>query len=292
MRNNETSAALGSFDGLHAGHQSVLQSALSFRKDGLLPLCLLFDVHPQTVLRGTPPPLLMQPAERDARLRAMGFSLRTISFASVCDMEPEAFVRDVLRDQLHAGAVSCGYNYRFGKGGVGDADCLQRLCAQHGIRLTVCPPVETGGEAVSSTRIRALLETGDPAEAAALLTRPFSFTETVIHGAENGRLYGYPTINQPLPQGLVTPKFGVYVSRTLVDGAWHDSLTNIGTRPTLPDGTPVCETHILGVDRTLYGDPITVALLRYLRPEKKFASLDEVFRQVKLDLDAAGLSST
>ena len=290
MREHKTSVALGSFDGLHAGHQSVLQNALSFCEDGLLPLCLLFDVHPQTVLRGSPPPLLMAPDERDARLRAMGFSLRTVSFADICGMEPEAFVRVVLSDTLHAGAVSCGYNYRFGKGGSGDADCLRRLCEQNGIRIRVCPPVESGGEAVSSTRIRTLLESGACAEAAELLGRPFSFTETVVHGAENGRIYGYPTINQHLPQGLVTPKFGVYVSQTLVDGTWYDSLTNIGTRPTLPDETPVCETHILGVDRTLYGDAITVALRRYLRAEKKFASLEEVFRQVRLDLAQAGLS--
>lgn len=287
MRENETSVALGSFDGLHAGHQSVLQNALSFREDGLLPLCLLFDVHPQTVLRGSSPPLLMKPEERDARLREAGFCLRTVSFAQICDMEPETFVRDVLCETLHARAVSCGYNYRFGRGGDGDAECLRRLCERYGVQCCVCPPVEIGGEAVSSTRIRALLEAGDCASAEVLLTRPFSFTETVVHGAENGRIYGYPTINQHLPQGLVTPKFGVYVSRTLVDGVWYDSLTNIGTRPTLPDGTPVCETHILGVDETLYGREITVSLTRYLRAEKKFASLGDVFRQVRLDLRTA-----
>lgn len=287
MRENETSVALGSFDGLHAGHQSVLQSALSFQEDGLLPLCLLFDVHPQTVLRGTAPPLLMKPEERDAYLREMGFSVRTVPFARLCDMEPEAFVRGVLCGRLHARAVSCGYNYRFGKGGVGDAECLRKLCADNGVQCRICPPVEINGEAVSSTRIRALLESGACEEAAKLLTRPFSFTETVVHGAENGRLYGYPTINQHLPQGLVTPKFGVYVSRTLVDGVWYDALTNIGTRPTLPDGTPVCETHILGVDKTLYGREITVSLVRYLRAERKFRSLEEVFRQVRLDLETA-----
>ena len=287
MRENETSAALGSFDGLHAGHQSVLQSALSFREDGLLPFVLLFDVHPQAVLRGAAPPLLMLPAARDARLREMGFSVRTVSFAQIHDMEPEVFVRDILCGTLHARAVSCGYNYRFGRGGSGDADCLRRLCGRYGVQCRICPPVEMNGEAVSSTRIRALLEAGRPEEAAKLLGRPFSFAGTVVHGAENGRLYGYPTINQHLPQELVTPRYGVYVSRTFVDGEWYDSLTNIGVRPTLPDGTPVCETHILGVDRTLYGEQIPVELLRYLRSEKKFRSLDDVFRQVRLDLDAA-----
>lgn len=287
MRENETSVALGSFDGLHAGHQSVLQSALSFREDGLLPVVLLFDVHPQTVLRGFSPPLLMLPGERDAQLRGMGFSVRTVSFAQIHDMEPEAFVRTVLCETLHASAVSCGYNYRFGKGGAGDAECLRKLCADNGVRCRVCPPVEMDGEAVSSTRIRALLESGACEEAAKLLTRPFSFTGTVVHGAENGRQYGYPTINQRLCAELVTPKFGVYVSRTLVDGVWHDSLTNIGVRPTLPDRAPVCETHILGVDETLYDREITVSLVRYLRAERKFQSLEEVFRQVRLDLDAA-----
>ena len=279
--------ALGSFDGLHAGHQSVLQNALSCQKDGLLPLVLLFDTHPQKILRGSSPPMLTTVRQRDALLREMGFSLQTISFASVCTMEPEQFVREILRDMLHAAAVSCGYNYRFGNGGSADADALRSLCRKYGIAAHCSAPVEIGGMPVSSTRIRTLLENGAPDEAAVLLTRPFSFSGTVLHGHENGRRLGFPTINQQLPPELVTPKYGVYASQTTVDGVQYRSITNIGIRPTLPDDTPGCETHILGYDGFLYGETISVSLLRYLRPERKFASLEAVFRQVREDIRAA-----
>ncbi|MBQ7542186.1 MAG: riboflavin biosynthesis protein RibF [Clostridia bacterium] len=282
-----TSVALGSFDGLHAGHQSVLQSALSDMSDGLLPVVLLFDAHPQKVLRGSAPPLLMAESQRDALLRQMGFSLRTVVFSEVCAMEPAQFVREILRETLHAATVSCGYNYRFGKGGQANANELRRLCAREGITTHICAPVEYGGVTVSSTRIRTLLENGEADKAAELLTRPFTFTETVRHGDENGRRLGFPTINQPLPPQLVTPKFGVYASRTMIDGVWRDSITNIGVRPTLPDDTPGCETHILGFDGVLYGQQIPVGLLRYVRPERRFRDLEEVFRQVRLDVETA-----
>ena len=283
----KTSVALGSFDGLHTGHRIVLQNCLSDRSDGLLPVALLFDRHPLEVLRGTAPPLLMTTRMRDELLREMGFSLRTISFAQVCKMEPEQFVCDVLRDTLHASAVSCGYNYRFGKGASAGADDLHALCARQGIAVRIAQPVEIGGAPVSSTRIRTLLEQGEPDAAAELLGRPFTFTGTVRHGYENGRRFGYPTINQALPPQLVVPKFGVYASRTLVDGVRRDSITNIGIRPTLPDDTPGCETHILGCDDMLYGCDVTVSLLRYVRPERKFDSLEAVFRQVRDDVTAA-----
>ena len=282
-----TSVALGSFDGLHAGHRSVLQKCLSDRSDGLLPVALLFDRHPLEVLRGAAPPLLMTCEMRDALLREMGFALRTVSFADVCDLEPEQFVRVVLCESLHASAVSCGYNYRFGKGGAASADDLRALCARQGIAVHVADPVESGGAPVSSTRIRTLLEQGRPDAAAELLTRPFTFTETVRHGNENGRRLGYPTINQQLPAQLVVPKYGVYASRTQVDGVWYDSITNIGIRPTLADDTPGCETHILGCGGMLYGQRITVSLLRYVRPERRFDSLEAVFRQVRDDVAAA-----
>ena len=153
--------------------------------------------------------------------------------------------------------------------------------------MHICPPVTVDGRPVSSTRIRSLLESGAPDEAARLLTRPFAVTEIVRHGHENGRRLGFPTINQQLPPELVTPKYGVYASRTTVDGVRYDSITNIGVRPTLPDDTPGCETHILGYDRMLYGEEVTVELLRYLRPERRFKSLEDVFRQVRLDIQTA-----
>ena len=283
----KTSVALGSFDGLHPGHQSVLQSALSLAGDGAEPVALLFDVHPAAVLRGAPPPLLTTPESRDARLREMGFSLHTLSFADVHDLPPETFFSEILVSSLHACALSCGYNYRFGKNGEGDAELLRRLCRECGMRLHVSDPVLYAGEPISSTRIRAAIESGDAQTAAALLGRPFSIAGRVIHGMENGRLLGYPTANQTLPTELVTPRFGVYASHLFWDGKRYDAITNIGVRPTLDDDTPGAETHILGMETDLYGQRIEVFLDRFLRPERKFASLKEVFAQVAEDVRAA-----
>ena len=283
----KTSVALGSFDGLHKGHQNVLQNALSSADDGLSASVLLFDTHPQKVLTGVMPPLLLAESERDTLLRQMGFALQTVSFESIRNLMPEAFVEKVLCEKLCAGAVSCGYNYRFGRNGAGDAALLQRLCAPRGIRVSVCETAVFEGEPVSSTRIRRALENGEPDKAAAMLTRPFSYTAEVIHGNARGRELGYPTANQQLPFGLVVPKYGVYASQTTVQGRTYNSITNIGIRPTLPDDTCGSETHILGCCADLYGQQITVALNRYIRSERKFASLDEVFTQVQKDIEFA-----
>ena len=287
MMGDRTSVALGSFDGLHCGHQAVLQCALHAAGSSLQPCVLLFDAHPLSVLRGTPPPLLMQNAVRDRLLRDMGFRIETVSFAHIRELEPDDFVRSILRDLLHAGSICCGYNYRFGKGGRGDASQLQALCERYGMQLHIASPVLYEGEAVSSTRIRRTLESGGIEAANRMLGRPFLFAGTVIHGNENGRALGYPTANQLFPAQLVVPKFGVYASTAQADGRSYRAITNIGTRPTLSDDTLLSETHILGTDSDLYGRNLTVFLHRFIRPERRFETLADVFRQVRLDIAAA-----
>lgn len=281
---HKTSVALGSFDGLHKGHRKVLQNALSSADGGLLPYVLLFDVHPQTVLCGETPPALMSAQARDNALREMGFFLYTVPFAAICTMEPEQFVRDILCGTLHAGAVSCGYNYRFGKNGRGDARLLQTLCAQNGIRLTVSEHIDYAGSPISSTRIRRAVENGNIAEANAMLGRSFSFAAEVLHGNARGRELGFPTINQRLPQGSVVPRFGVYASDVRIDGRTYRGITNIGVRPTIPDTAVISETNILDFSADLYGKTVFVSLNRFIRPERKFSGLEEVFQQVRKDI--------
>lgn len=284
---HRTSVALGSFDGLHRGHRNVLQNALSSADGGLLPYVLLFDVHPQTILCGETPPLLLSTEHRDDLLRQMGFSMHTVSFAAIHDMEPEQFVREILCDAMHAGAVSCGYNYRFGKNGSGDAALLKALCAPWGIRVCVSEPVRFAGKPISSTRIRRAVESGEIADANAMLGRAFSYTATVLHGNARGRELGFPTINQKLPRGLVVPKFGVYASEVCVDGKMYRGITNIGVRPTIPDTAVISETNILDFSGDLYGETLTVSLTRFIRPERKFTDLEAVFAQVRKDIKTA-----
>ena len=282
-----TSVALGSFDGLHRGHLAVLQSALSFADDGLLPFVLLFDRHPLSVLRGTAPPSLLEPAQRDRLLSDMGVQTKVIRFEDIRDMEPARFVRDVLCDAMHAGAVSCGYNYRFGKNSAGDAQMLRALCETYGIQVHICAPVCVGNEPVSSTRIREKLAEGDVDAAQVMLSRPFSFSGTVVHGNANGRLWGYPTANMAYPPSLAVPRYGVYASDAALGGKTYRAITNVGVRPTLQGTTLGTETHIPGMERDLYGETLTVSLRRFIRPEQKFDALEDVFRQVRQDIRTA-----
>lgn len=282
-----SSVALGTFDGLHKGHMKVLESALSSSRDGVVPFVLLFDCHPQKILKGTEPLCIMTDSDRNDFLREMGFEIETVSFEELHNMSPEDFVKDILCDRLHAKTVCCGYNYRFGKGGCGDSEELSKLCEKYGIKAVICDAQTVDGEPVSSTLIRKLISNGDMKKAEKLLGRPFSYTLEVIHGQQKGRLLGFPTANQAFPENFAVPKYGVYASRTTVDGEVFKSITNIGIRPTLTDDTLLSETHILGFNGDLYGEKIKIQLLHFIRNERKFNSLKEVFNQVREDIKIA-----
>ena len=288
MTEKRTSVALGYFDGLHIAHRQVLSAALEQKQNGLAPTVLLFDRHPYEVLTGRQVERLQTEEDRRARLLAMGFSVLDISFESVRDLTPSAFAEEILAGRLAAGFVSCGFNYTFGRGGRGDASLLRRLCSEYGIGLRVCPEVLLDGQAVSSTAIRAALKNGDPALAAAMLGEPFAFSSPVFHGDERGRLLDAPTANQSIPAALVTPKFGVYVTRVeLPDGRRFPGVTNIGCRPTFNGGSVRSETCLLGFSGNLYGQTLRISLLAFLREEKKFDSFEALKAQIAQDAAAA-----
>ena len=283
----KSSVALGNFDGLHMGHMKVLKSALSSSGDGVVPYVLLFDCHPQKIIKGAEPPYVMTRDDRDDSLRKMGFTIMTVPFTQVRNLSPEEFVKDILVGKLNAKTVCCGYNYRFGKDGTGTAQLLTELCIKHGIETVVSNEQLIDGETVSSTRIRRLLSEGDVEGAEKLLGRPFSYAFEVVKGNQNGRRLGFPTANQVFPEGFAVPKYGVYASKTTVDGKEYRSITNIGIRPTLVDDTLLSETNIIGFDGDLYGRKIKVELSRFIRPERKFKNLEEVFSQVREDIKYA-----
>ena len=278
-----TAVALGSFDGLHKGHLSVIACALACRERGLLPVVLLFDRHPLQVLTGQAPPALLQPALRDAMLREIGAQTRVISFAAIKDLACETFVREILCGQLQAGAVCCGENYRFGKGNAGDTATLQALCSANGATLSVASSVLQDGLPVSSTRIRDAILAGDLPAANAMLGRAFNYRLEVVHGSKRGRLIGAPTINQHFPADFVIPRRGVYASTAIVDGVEYPAVTNIGLRPSFESDDLRSETNLLGFDGDLYGQEIEVRLFAYLREETKFDSMAALGAQIRTD---------
>ena len=288
MCEKKTAVTLGSFDGLHKGHMTVIACAFEMQqKYGLLPLVLLFDKHPMVALSGKAPDKVLQSNLRDGIIAATGAEKRIVPFDLVKDMTCREFFEKILMGKLNAGGVCCGWNYRFGKNNEGGVETLRNLCEEYGVELMVSDPVDYQGSPVSSTRIRQAVEQGDIPLANALLGREFCYKQTVVDGQHRGRLIGAPTINQRFDDGFVKPKKGVYASVTVVDGKEYPSVTNIGLRPSFENEDFRSETCILGFSGNLYGLEIEVKLLEYLRGEVKFDSMDALSAQIHADAEKA-----
>ena len=280
--------ALGVFDGLHKAHTAVLAACCDMgTAAGMTPAALLFPVHPMTLLNGEAPPQLLADEARNEMLQGMGLELLFMPFEEIHNLPPEEFFAEILVRRLNAGAVCCGYHYHFGKKAQGDAALLRRLCEQYGLQYRIVPKMEYQGQAISATRIRAALEEGRLADANVMLGRPFGYIMKVVEGAKIGRTLGAPTLNQVFRPGFCVPKYGVYGSEAFVEGRWQASITNIGLRPSVDKKLKLhSETHVLGYEGDLYGQNIPVRLLRFLREERKFQSIEELKQQIRTDIDA------
>jgi riboflavin kinase/FMN adenylyltransferase len=220
-------------------------------------------------------------------LKTMGFSeIFVLDYDEVHDIEPSDFL-DMLFGKYEVKAVVCGFNYRFGKGGQGDAALLSHYCSEHGAEAVVVPATTVSGQTVSSSLIRELIANGDISFANTLLGRPFSFDSEVIHGEERGRTMGFPTINQQLDEQLAIPAFGVYATAVTIDGKDYPGVTNIGIRPTFLLKKPLCETYIIGFEGDLYSKTITIKLLSFMREEQRFQSLEELAYAIENDKEKA-----
>lgn len=266
------------------GHRAVLQKALSFaKKNDLVPVVLLFDIHPRKLVSGKVPPMLMSEEKKRERLVAMGFTVADFDFRKGMNYTPEEFAQRILLERLNAKAVSCGYDYRYGKGGAGNADTLKEYFAPMGVRVFTQLPVVSGDEAISSTKIRELIMSGEIARANELLGDFFSYDLVVRHGDGVGHTLGFPTINQHFPEDFIVPRFGVYASRVKLGDKYYPAVTNVGIRPTVEGDSMRSETCIIGFSGDLYGKKVEVSLLDYIRGEVKFPSLDELKAQVEKD---------
>lgn len=284
--------ALGNFDGMHIGHTAVLDTALKAAENGMTPCTLLFSEHSEKALKGFAPPMLMTDSERCRIITEKGFQIEEINFGEICGFSPEKFVTDILRDKMNAGAVVCGYNYRFGKNAAGDSETLKALCAENGIECFIVDKISVDGLDVSSTAIRNLISDGRIELANRMLGRNFGFSASVVHGDSRGSEWGFPTANQRLPDGMIMPKFGVYASRITVDGETYSGITNIGKRPTVGTDIVLSETNIFDFNKDIYGKMADIRLVKFIRPEKKFSSFAELAEQIKADTaEAKGCDS-
>lgn len=283
LKTEYSAIALGNFDGLHAGHRSVLSKAYNYSLDNnIRAIALVFDVHPKNYF-GKKIGLLMTDEDKKREIEKIGLETETLSFAENKDLSAEEFVVKVLKEKFGAKAVFCGFNYHFGKGGQADANDLVRIGKENGIEVFVNEETFVDGEKVNSSRLRELLSSGDVEKANKLMTQNFSYSLEVVHGQKRGREMGYPTANQYFPPELVIPKFGVYASTVEVDGKVYKSFTNIGSRPTFPENDIRSETHIFDFDGDLYGKTVRVSLHKFIRDEIKFSSAESLVLQLSQD---------
>ena len=286
-----TVLTLGVFDGLHLGHQLIMQTVVErAHAIGAVPTVITFEPHPRAVLHPeSAPPLLQTFDQKIEALGVLGIEQTIVihfdkAFAQI---RAEDFLRDVLVDRLHAREVYLGRGFAFGHNREGNIELLRSVSKHLGFFADEVPEVRLRGRRVSSTRIRELLNQGRVNLARRMLGRPYGVEGRVVRGAERGVKLGFPTANLH-PRNRVIPLNGVYVTATLLAGEWWRSVTNIGTRPTFEaEAETSVETFVMNWSGDLYGDVVRVRFLYRLRDEKKFSSIEELKSQIERDVTRA-----
>lgn len=285
--------AMGSFDGVHRGHQQVI--ALAARAAGELkaPLGVItFDPHPRVYFRPDEPAFrLMKPDQQARALEALGVDVLYVLplDAELANMTDREFAAEVLHAGIGARHVAVGFDNSFGKGRTGTPETMRAYGREMGFSVSVAAAVGDGeGQKFSSTAVREALRKGRPDEAAEILGRPFAIEGPVQRGRQLGRKLGFPTANVAL-EDYVIPRFGVYATRTrLPDGREIPGVANVGVNPTVDGVTrPLLEVWLFDFDEDLYDQVIETDLIAFLRPEEKFADLDALTAQVRADAEAA-----
>ncbi|MFC2472106.1 MAG: bifunctional riboflavin kinase/FAD synthetase, partial [Lachnoanaerobaculum gingivalis] len=279
---------LGKFDGLHLGHKELIDDVL--KSIGLTKVLFTFNVNPISILSGKDFKVIYTDEERKNLLKDSGldymvdypFTRETINTSA------DEFIEKIIHGKLGAKKLVVGTDFRFGKNRLGDVELLKRKSKNYHYELKVIEKKKMYGEIISSTRIRALIKRGDIKTANELLGRAFSFSGEIIHGNHLGHTVGMPTINIKPDESKLLPPFGVYASDTELDGVTYRGITNIGVKPTISDNNTVgVETWLFGLNKDVYGHVAKVKLLDFIRPEMKFASLEEVKMQVNIDAKRA-----
>ena len=288
-----TVVAIGNFDGVHRGHQALLQRFLQeAAARHALPLLFTFEENPKVLLFGAK--YLLGMAEKQEMLAAYGVEhVYLAQYGALCDMTCAEFVHKLLETWLNCSCVVVGSDFRFGAGRAGDCETMRQQMQAIGRDTVIVPPVLENDRAVSSTDIRRTLEEGDLSAAEQQMGHPLFYVLPVRLGNRLGRTLGFPTMNQYPPADRQLPKFGVYESEAAFDGRIYRGITNIGIKPTgSSDARPVLETHLLDCSEELYGVNVKVTLKRFLRKERCFASVEELRLQVLADIDIIkGVSS-
>lgn len=292
-RDSTSVVTVGTFDGVHIGHQAILRYLVArARERGGTSVVLSFDPHPRKIVRGESVPLLTTIDERADAVETMGIDRFVIMpFTKEFSLlAAEEFVEDVLLDRIGLREIVIGYDHAFGHDRRGDAALLKEMGARHGFTVDVIPPQVVEEHIVSSTEIRNLLaDAGDVESAAGMLGRPYSLCGSVVHGDGRGRAIGFPTANLHVshPDKLI-PAVGVYAVRAFrssADGTGRalPGMMNIGYRPTFGEGDRTAEVHLLDFDGDLYGKDLRIEFVARMRDERRFDSKEALLEQLSKD---------
>lgn len=281
---------IGNFDGVHKGHLQLLQKvAEEARKCNGTSIAITFDPHPMQVLSPEGVRQITSWQQKQELIGKTGIDfLLVIPFTKeFAETSPEDFVQQVVVE-VRTVKLIIGYDYAFGKGRKGDGAFLRRIGEKYGFSVEIVPPFYHGDKLVSSSLIREMVMQGEMLSAAEFLGRPYQIQGEVKPGKQRGGdEVGFATANLRLNEGSLIPKYGVYVSRVKYAGKVYGGVLNIGINPTFDEKELVAETHIFDFDKNIYGQEIQVSLLKYLRGEKRFASIDELTAQIEKDVTTA-----
>ncbi len=283
-----TAVAIGKFDGLHIGHRELLNRILMKKKEGLLSTIFTFNPPPEVFFGKRKAKEITTKEEKRVIFEEMGIDI-LIEYPLTKEsaaIEPETFVEDILKKQMNLSYLAAGYDISFGHMGAGNASLLKKMAPKYHFQADIIDKVCEEGREISSTFIREEVEKGDMEHVAKLLGEPYMIIGQVVHGAKLGRRIGMPTINLLPQKEKMLPPNGVYYSRTRIGEKEYKSITNIGKKPTVSKEEQIgAETYLYEFDKDVYGKNAIVKLLKFKRPERKFADLDELKQQMIKDVN-------
>ncbi len=281
--NNGVCVAVGMFDGVHLGHRSMLDALVREAKRLGLPSAV-FTFNTEDNPKNDSKLLTLHDTKIEL-LADLGIDVVfSVDFSDIKTVSAIDFTENMLYTAIGAKGIVCGYDFRFGRDRMGDAELIKTLLTPKGVSVITHNAVVKNEVPISSTAIRTFIANGEIVSANSLLGRAFSFKGEVVHGKKLGRVLGFPTINQTYPDELVVPRFGVYAVRCNINGKSYGGVANIGVKPTVGNNnTPVCETYLFDFSGDCYGCVVETEFLGFIRAEKRFMSLDELKEQIGRD---------
>lgn len=281
-QNKNLSLALGFFDGVHAGHRAVMKSAVNYAKlHNSKSAVITFSEHPCCYFWGVKPKYILTRQEREKQIEALGIDyLYELNFEEISGLTAQDYLKDVLINHFTPISISTGWNHNFGCKKSGDVKFLRENSKKYDYEYFEIPAIKVDNTVVSSTKIRSFLSQGNLEKANLMLKRNFTISQEVVKGNQIGRTIGFNTANLVYPSELIELPYGVYTVQT----QYGKGIANFGVRPTVNGSNAIVEVHILDFDKDIYGEILNVQFLKMLRKERKFASLEELKKQIQIDI--------